>query len=263
MDPLQTEINKYQCRKDSLCEILMEKETQFADYIRRLHAFEHDLLLHLSPLHKRLHRWERRCSIAEGIIQKLEKIDWTNQESPTELHPWFREIEQNSQWEELPPAIQDSPRVLKPIEQQEAKTIYRKLARRFHPDLVDLPDIQERRQEVMSEINEAYRSGDLDALRELEYYPDIRNPEEEEQGEKWERLVREIALLQNKIVDCERLYIDASESELAMLMQLSDQSDSPFDHIEMLLKEKIQHFQERWLRLRNREEQCWLQVDGL
>jgi len=263
MDPLQVEISKYQHRKDNLCDVLMEKETQFAEYIRQLHAFEYDLLQHLAPLHRQLHRWERRCTITEGIIQRLEKLDWTEQESPTELHSWLREIEHSSQWEELPPNLDNSPKSLDSKEQQEAKTIYRKLARRFHPDLVDLPDIQERRQEVMSEINEAYRSGDLQALRELEYYPDIRNPEEEEQGEKWERLVREIALLQKKIVDCERLYNEAQDSELAALMLLNDHSETPFHNIETLLREKIQHFQDRWLRLRNREEKCWLQVDGL
>ena len=103
----------------------------------------------------------------------------------------------------------------------------------------------------------------MTGLEELEYYPDIRNPDEEQHGDKWERLVREIALLQRKIFDCEQVYNEAKGSELASLMLLSTSSDSPFEHIETMLNEKIQHYQERWLRLRSREEKFWLQVDGL
>ena len=45
MDPLETEISKYQQRKDQLCETLMDKETEFAEYIRHLRIFEQALLL--------------------------------------------------------------------------------------------------------------------------------------------------------------------------------------------------------------------------
>jgi len=263
MDPLETEITKYQQRKDQLCEILMDKETEFAEYIHHLHAFESKFLHHLAPFHHQIHRWEQRCIITEAIIQKLEKIDWSNQEPPTETHHWLQDIEIAAQREELAALNKPAPKELNPEEQLVAKDIYKKLARRFHPDLVDVEEVQQRRQEVMSEINDAYRSGDIEALRELEYHPDIRLIEEENQGEKWERLVREIALLQRKIVDCKQMHTEAQESELAVLMTRSEQEKDPFKHLETLLKKKITRLQERWLRLRNREEKCWLGLDGL
>jgi hypothetical protein len=263
IDPLQIEIERYQIRKDKLCEILMERETQFAEYQRKLHSFEVELLDQLAPLHQQLYRWEQRCLITKGIINRLEKMDWTDQELPTQMHPWVREIESTSTKKDISGPIEDKPKELSSEEQHEAKVLYKKLARRFHPDLVDIEQVQRKREEVMGEINEAYRSGDIEALRELEYYPDIRNPKGEAKGERWERLVREIALLEKKSTECNQLYEEVKRSELATLMTLSEQDTNPFEHIERILRDKIMQLQERWLRLRNREEKCWLQLDRL
>jgi septal ring factor EnvC (AmiA/AmiB activator) len=54
----------------------------------------------------------------------------------------------------------------------ELKKLYRKLARRFHPDLATEPDERERRNRLMAEINAAYSDRDLDALRLLAAQPE-------------------------------------------------------------------------------------------
>jgi hypothetical protein len=54
----------------------------------------------------------------------------------------------------------------------ELKKLYRKLARRFHPDLATDPSERERRNRLMAEINAAYSERDLDALRLLAAQPE-------------------------------------------------------------------------------------------
>ncbi len=53
-------------------------------------------------------------------------------------------------------------------EVQEMRTLYRGLARRFHPDLADDDEDLARRQEMMLQINAAWHDQSLDALRSLE-----------------------------------------------------------------------------------------------
>ncbi len=52
---------------------------------------------------------------------------------------------------------------------REIRTLYRGLARRFHPDLSDDPEDLIRRQEIMLRINAAWHDQDLEALRTLEH----------------------------------------------------------------------------------------------
>ncbi|UED88498.1 J domain-containing protein [Streptomyces profundus] len=50
---------------------------------------------------------------------------------------------------------------------EEARALYRELARRCHPDLVTDQTERERRDAFLSRVNQAYARGDADALREL------------------------------------------------------------------------------------------------
>lgn len=51
---------------------------------------------------------------------------------------------------------------------RDLKTLYRGLARRFHPDLAEDEADRAHRNDLMALINEAYSSGDIDSLRVLE-----------------------------------------------------------------------------------------------
>lgn len=51
--------------------------------------------------------------------------------------------------------------------QAELKTVYRELARRFHPDLAEQEDERAARGARMAEINAAYAVGDLETLRRI------------------------------------------------------------------------------------------------
>jgi hypothetical protein len=49
----------------------------------------------------------------------------------------------------------------------ELRRVYRELAKRFHPDLARAPEERQRRQEIMLQINAAFRDSDLPGLRAL------------------------------------------------------------------------------------------------
>ena len=230
-----------------------------AEFLRQIHAFEQEFLSRLAPLHGQIERWERRCALTENIVRHLEDLSRQNVLPPTEVTSLLATAHHTPPSEPLP----NAPRVLSSEEQQEAKRLFRHLARRFHPDLIDIPEVKRQRQEVMSEINEAYRSGDLEALRSLEHHPQIRLPENETVGEQWERIVREIARLHQKIADCSTQFTTVTQSELANLMHLNEQDESSFAQLKELLQQKVQRLQRRWIRLRQEEEEYWMKVDGL
>ncbi|MFE7230320.1 hypothetical protein ACWCRF_06150 [Streptomyces sp. NPDC002405] len=50
---------------------------------------------------------------------------------------------------------------------EEARRLYRELARKAHPDLAQEDDERKRREEFLTRVNAAYARGDEDALREL------------------------------------------------------------------------------------------------
>ena len=260
MDPLQVEIDKYKAQKERLCERLLEDEAQLAEFLRRLYAFEQEFLTRLAPLHEQIERWEQRCALTEKIVRHLEDLSQQNVLPPTEVTSLLTAGHQSKA---ISDPIREASKVLTAEEQREAKVLFRRLARRFHPDLIDLPEVKRQRQEVMSEINEAYRSGDLEALRSLEHHPQIRLPENETIGEQWERIVREIARLQQKIKDCDAQFTTVTHSDLATLMLLNEQDESSFVQLKELLQEKVQRLQRRWIRLRQEEEEYWMKVDGL
>jgi hypothetical protein len=55
---------------------------------------------------------------------------------------------------------------------QELKTLYRRMARRYHPDLATDTAERERRNRLMAEINAAYSERNLDVLRALDKQPE-------------------------------------------------------------------------------------------
>lgn len=56
----------------------------------------------------------------------------------------------------------------RPRVREDIKSLYRKLARRFHPDLADDEDDRDRRNNLMAMINDAYAERDMDALQALD-----------------------------------------------------------------------------------------------
>jgi len=263
-DPLQKEIERYRLTQDELTNSYALAEEVGLSYQRGLRQFESSFLAAVDQEQQCLHRWEQRCTILDEIIHRLETQEWTQSPPPALMGDWVQAAEAPFVGENRTSLPEEPvPVFLGEEEEREAKHLYRELARRFHPDLVVGEPLQEARRDVMAQINEAYECNDIDALRELKHHPDIRDAEAESQGEQWERLVREIALLEQRI---EQRHADTAalqESDLGQLMEQlgSDGSPARFTPVLETLRQRTVYSQERWRQLRQREAQLWLELD--
>jgi prefoldin subunit 5 len=60
-----------------------------------------------------------------------------------------------------------------PKREEQIRDLFRKLAKRFHPDLTADPDEKIKREQIMAQVNLAYTARDLEALIKLDETPDI------------------------------------------------------------------------------------------
>ncbi|MEC8277427.1 MAG: J domain-containing protein [Myxococcota bacterium] len=256
MDPLQLEIDRYQQERDQLAGQLTEAEAQLADFNLQLAQFEDVFFRAVQAQRLLLVSWEQRCTDTLAIIRHLEQCQWKGEAPPHQILPILESVTQR------PLSPPKTPIKLSPDDQKKAKRIYRTLAKRFHPDLVGLPDLQLARKEVMREINAAYQNQDLEALETLQHHPDIRSEENETKGERWERLVREIALIQRKFNDVQQKQAELQAGSLAQAFHRYGLTgkDSRFEPFRMSLLEQVKQLQNRWRRLRSRESQLWLEL---
>lgn len=70
------------------------------------------------------------------------------------------------------------------------KTIWKKLIRRYHPDLVSDPEEKEKREALMKKINKAYTDHNVEALQAFESTQDITALDELSVGQLEEMLVK-------------------------------------------------------------------------
>ena len=183
--------------------------------------------------------------------------------------PFFWEIEcaenTRSRWSKNRAVFESDPYSDVPKQKEttpEAKSLYRSLARRFHPDLAETEEARDARTEVMAEINQAYRDQDIDKLLEIQDRPDITDPERETLGETLIRLIRRVAQLRRLVKDAEQRLTEHQGSDLGTLMGRCDIPEkNPFSFLETMLQEQIDRAKFEWLNQRVREARLWTEVE--
>ena len=257
MDPVQKELQRYIDIRDRLLQEVQEREEELQTLYGALRIFELRFLEQVGPLQQKLDRWKHRLSIMESVLHQLE----TAETIPVSCSAWRMTIEQQLE----PPRIEEPVPipVLSPEEKKEAKELYRALARRFHPDLIQNEHKREQRREVMAKINQAYQENRLDLLKEQQHLPDIPEGEFEKQGDVWTRLVREIAILRKRITEIQAEYESVQESELGeMIGDGQEEIDRYISKMQRVVRTKIVLKQERWRQMRILEERFWMEKDS-
>ncbi|HEX7042716.1 MAG TPA: hypothetical protein VF189_05695 [Patescibacteria group bacterium] len=90
----------------------------------------------------------------------------------------------------------------------QVKDVWKKLIRKFHPDLVMDKNEKTRREEIMKKINLAYSHFDLDTLKHFE-----ENPENEEiNGASIERLESILVSIENTIIELKMEWVEEKKS---------------------------------------------------
>lgn len=170
---------------------IAQQEAELADLESEILDIEQEMKAFADRYHRLIQPLQDKLDLLQDMIAELEKKTHSLPESPPPGSRWTTWTppadyipveEQYRQTWQLPKqraarfdtAFQPPPPTAAREDdaKQELKTLYRQLARRFHPDLSTDPTERERRNRLMAEINAAYAGRDLDALRALAAQPD-------------------------------------------------------------------------------------------
>lgn len=194
---------------------LVTAEGELADRLAEISAFEFRLRVRLAPLTRRLEKVEAEIRTLRQKLRHLQDAwlfdddwiegyarrqdEWTFAERDAAREGAYRYREAT----DAPPAT------LSADEAESLKRLYRRLARRFHPDFALDEEDRARRTQLMMAINAAYAAGDLDRLEEIAAEPD-RAPHAAYSDEEL------AAALWRELVHCRRRLQEVHE-ELARL----------------------------------------------
>lgn len=156
---------------------LIEAETELADRLAQISAFEVKVRTRLEPLTKQLDKVDSEIKelrqqlrrlhqdfvTANGERDYFDEYDWVFNSKSAAASGEYRYREASYE----PPAA--------PLSEDDTtslKQLYRQLARRFHPDLALDDADRAYRTKIMKAINAAYASGNVARLQELAQEPD-------------------------------------------------------------------------------------------
>jgi DnaJ-domain-containing protein 1 len=156
---------------------LIEAETELADRLAKISAFEFKVRTHLEPLTRRLEKIQAEIHEYRQQLQRLHEyyVTANGEKDVFGQYDWMFNAESAAasgdyRYREAvaePPATPLSEDDTTSLKQQ-----YRQLARRFHPDLALDDADRDYRTSIMKAINAAYARGDLAQLKELAQEPD-------------------------------------------------------------------------------------------
>lgn len=115
--------------------------------------------------------------------------------------------------------VEKEPKRPDPKLEERLKTLFRMLAKRFHPDLSPNPEERGWREEIMAQVNQAYATHNLEALLALAERPNGNGqPADQTRAEEIAYLKSEIARLDKVVADIEATL---KQIEVSPAMQLS------------------------------------------
>lgn len=196
-------------------ERVAELELEIFDYRATLARFEQRLEKRVRPLQRKLE--DLRSAIQQAKHRRERRAQWGDNLDSDRIPDVVSQFERA--WAprdgtEIPPKQDPAPN----IDPEELKSLFRELAKRFHPDLTMDPGEKRWREGIMAKVNSAYAASDLAALTELAQQPDRRPDAVEKSREEIMReLSAEILRLDRLILGLERQVSELSRSEILQL----------------------------------------------
>jgi hypothetical protein len=144
---------------------LLDRERGLAAYRSELHAFETRYRKALGARYARLDELAERLDETRGPVEGGGRPADPDPDDPADRYPGQGlPGGQNWAWGEREPEREPERR---PVVSDDAKRLFRRLARLIHPDLAgDAPE-RERRTNLMVAANDAYEQGDVAALERM------------------------------------------------------------------------------------------------
>jgi hypothetical protein len=198
-------------------ERVAELELELFDMRAEVAAFEQEMEDRLGLLKRHIERLEKQ--IEEARRQAARRAQWGDRadspDVPEDVVEQFRKTWTRSEKPEQP--IPKKP--VNEATKEELKSIYRQLAKRFHPDLVTDPEEKKWREVQMARVNQAYSESDVAALlsfEENEEWTPI--PSRKSQEDEITALSAEVKRLDGVIDDLERELRELINSETVKWM---------------------------------------------
>ena len=164
---MQDELTRLRTALEQAQADLIEAEAQLADQRAEVNAFEFEFEARVGYLADKLDALETEIKRYNDRIQMARSKRVFGQ-------AYIPAEEQYRRTWQAPPASapQPPPQPLSPAGEAQVKQLYRRLARRFHPDLAMDEADRARRTEKMAAINDAYAARSLTELQTLAQEPD-------------------------------------------------------------------------------------------
>ena len=205
----QQRISEFQAVLKKIRPKLLAAEQQLNEQLAEISGFEFLLRSRLEPLNRRLEKLESEIKSLENELRRLrEGYLFFNSIENDELFKAWRSSEKagyaaagDFRYHEPPSSPPKPP--LSEDQNEKLKNLYRKLARRFHPDFALDEADRAYRTSIMMAINAAYTASDLVRLQELVSQPDPQRPDYSEE-ELAEALLREVTHCENRIAEIEK-----------------------------------------------------------
>ena len=273
MTPEQQEIQRKKEEIAQLEQQLADVETQYADLCMEVSQFEVEYQKEIAPFYVQLERWNLRIYSTQMMIEKLREVRDGLRPVPDDPFQWSAECiaEVQEQWfyeqqeKALDQDLEEKPKPSRSYDSKEAKKIYRQLAKKFHPDLVESENARIRRTELMAQINLAYQNKDFDKLKEFLLHPEIRDRKDESAGDILVRLIRRVAQLRSLIKEAQVRLEQEMNSELMDLYhqchEAKQHSGNSFSILKQALEEQIDRAKFEWMCQRARESKLWTEVE--
>lgn len=196
-DGWRDQINELQALLEELRPQLIDAEAQLAERLAAISAFEYRVRARLESLSRRLDSLQAEIDELRRELRRFRdsSLLWDEEMIPPEGagKGWRFEGDTASSGTYRYRAKAEAPRPAPEGQRLAAlKQLYRRLARRFHPDLVLDEADRAYRTDMMMAINAAYAMGDLEKLEQLSAEPDSLSHEPQTSEELAAALQREV-----------------------------------------------------------------------
>jgi DNA repair exonuclease SbcCD ATPase subunit len=188
---------------------LLAAEQQLSERLAEISSFEFLVRSRLEPLNRRLEKLDSEIRTLENKLRQLrDGYLFINAIEHDELYETWRSSEKagyaaSGDFRYHEPPSTPPKKSLSEDQSDKLKILYRKLARRFHPDFALDEADRAYRTNIMMAINAAYTAGDIVRLQELISQPDPQRPDYSDE-ELAEALLREVRHCENRIFEIEK-----------------------------------------------------------
>lgn len=224
----RTRIRDLEAQLDELRPRLIDSETELADQLAAINAFEFQLRSRLQAKVRRLNELQAEIDDYRRQIRRMQfalgEWDDDDPERPPESTAWdftpgegaaaSGNYRYHAEQPSPPPSVALSAELAAQL-----KALYRTLARRFHPDLADNETDRAYRTNLMMAINTAYASGDLERLQQLATEPDSITLGPQTDEARAEALRREIERCELRLAEIDRELRALAQHESSILMR--------------------------------------------